>query len=77
MSVDTGLQRVFSNVMEIHDVTDSLSVMTVEDWDSQTHIVLMLELEKEFGISITPREAGEMLSVPEIKASLKKKGIQD
>jgi acyl carrier protein len=77
MSTDQHLQRVFATVMGVSNLTDSASVTTVEDWDSQTHVVLIVELEKAFGISITAREAGEMLSVPEIKAVLLRKGIRN
>jgi acyl carrier protein len=69
------LDKVFRNVMDTQGVNDSMSVINVEEWDSQTHITLILELEKEYGISISAEEAGEMLSVLDIKKVLAQKGV--
>ena len=69
------LDKVFRNVMDTQDMNDSMSVTNVEEWDSQTHITLILELENEYGISISAAEAGEMLSIPNIKKILAEKGV--
>lgn len=71
------LERVFGSVMGISNLPESASVTTVSDWDSEAHITLILALEREFGMTITAREAGEMLSVREIKSVLSRKGIRD
>lgn len=71
------LDKVFRNVMDTQDMNDSMSVTNVEEWDSQTHITLILELENEYGISISAAEAGEMLSIPNIKKILAEKGVAD
>jgi acyl carrier protein len=45
------LQDVFDSVfLEKVDVTPTLSAQDVEEWDSLTHVSLILATEKEFGI---------------------------
>jgi acyl carrier protein len=45
------LQEVFDSVfLEKVDVTPTLSAQDVEEWDSLTHVSLILATENEFGI---------------------------
>ena len=70
-----SLSSVFSNVFGMETVDDAASSETVEEWDSATHVALILELEGEFGISLTTDEAVAMTSVGAIKDVLKSRGI--
>jgi len=56
--------------MGVDDVDDDTSVTSLQQWDSLAHITLILALEEEFGLSFTPDEAAEMLSVPDIERIL-------
>lgn len=69
------LSAVFSNVFGIEGVDDSASNETIGEWDSGTHIALILELENEFGMSLTTEEAVAMTSVRAISEVLRNKGI--
>jgi acyl carrier protein len=49
---------------------------TVESWDSLKHIELVVSLEEEFEISqLSTDEIVEMISVAEIKRTLRNKGV--
>jgi len=56
-------------------VSDETSPDTVPTWESVSHINLVLALEAEFGISLTPEEAMDMLSVGLVKTILAERGI--
>ena len=43
----------------------------IERWDSLGHLVLMLELEQEFGVQLQPDETSEMTSVRAIVNALR------
>lgn len=51
----TGVFRdVFNNPSL--DISDSTTANDVEDWDSLTHITLIVAAEKQFGVSFTTKE---------------------
>lgn len=53
--------KVLAEVMELDstDVADDASPDTLDQWDSLTHVGLVLNLEKEFDIKISPEEGIE------------------
>jgi acyl carrier protein len=73
-NLDQRLARIFAAVFGLKSIDAATSIETVEDWDSVSHMTLVLELEKEFGVPFTTDEAVEMTSVPEIKKVLAAKG---
>lgn len=48
------LRSVFKRVFRRDPGDANVSVNDMEEWDSLTHIKLVLELEQEFGIEIDP-----------------------
>ena len=56
-------------------VNDSRGPTDIEQWDSLGHITLVLALESEFQVRLSPDDATEMLSVASIKAVLAKCGV--
>lgn len=48
---------------------------TVETWDSLHHLGLVLALEQEFGIQISPEEIEQLLSI-ELTAALMEEKLQ-
>jgi acyl carrier protein len=57
----TVIQRVFGqSSLEINPETRSTDV---PGWDSLSHVMLILELQNEFGASIQPDETTELPSV--------------
>jgi acyl carrier protein len=51
-------------------ITLASSPDTIETWDSLQHLNLMLALEQEFGLQLTPEEIEQLLSVEQIVALL-------
>jgi acyl carrier protein len=73
------LDRIYQLVSDVFGVpvgaitTDSSSD-TIETWDSLSHINLILAIESEFGISLSPEEAMDMLTVGLIQTILSERG---
>ena len=74
-NLNQRLAGVFANVFGLKSIDAKTSVETVEDWDSASHLTLILELEKEFRTPFTTDEAVEMTSVADIKTVLARKGV--
>lgn len=68
------LYKVTSQVfgVPIEKLRDEDSPNSIDSWDSLGHINLVLALEAEFGVSISPDEAVEMLSIGAIRKVLVK-----
>ena len=51
-------QEVFRDELELDDLvlTDETTADDVEEWDSLSHVQLVVALEKAFGIKFTSRE---------------------
>lgn len=62
------LSEVFRDVFDDEDimVTDSTSAKDIEDWDSLTHINLVVAVEKEFGVKFSMGETQKMKNVGEM-----------
>ncbi len=58
----------------IDSVDDESNADTIEKWESLSHINLILAIEAEFAVSLSPEEAMEMLSVKLIRMTLEDKG---
>jgi acyl carrier protein len=56
-------------------MTDEFSPVHINNWDSLGHINLILALEAEFNITLSPDEAAEMLSVGLIRKVLRDKRV--
>jgi len=74
--------QILNEVQEIfRDVTDNPSIVladdttsdTVEEWDSLTHIQLVVGIEKHFKISFTAEEIGSYANVGEMCRGIVKK----
>ena len=67
--------RVVSDVLgvPIEKVNGDSSPDTIQAWDSLSHINLILALEAEFAISLSPEDVLEMLSVSLIRTILAEK----
>ena len=56
-------------------VTRATSHETVEEWDSLNVLNMLMAVESEFGVSISPEEAANFVSVEKILAVLASKGV--
>ena len=69
------LSEIFIDVLDLDEVelTDETSANDIEEWDSLSHIQLIVAIEKAFGIKFTSLEimkwknVGEMINTMEEK----------
>lgn len=74
------LKRVLAIAADVFQVPEARlgpasSPDTVESWDSLHHLELVLALEQEFGIQISPEEIEQLLSI-ELIADLMEEKVQ-
>ncbi len=73
--LELAVQDVFKKVFRLEAVPEDASPMTLDDWDSINHLVLMLELESALGISIDTEAYAEMVSYRAILEALHRRGL--
>jgi acyl carrier protein len=75
---ETKLKQVMADVFMIDAgaIDDSTSVDTVEKWDSLHHLTLVLALEQNFSVTLTPEQTVEILNYPLIKMVLAEHGVE-
>ena len=56
-------------------LTETSSAETVSEWDSVSHMHLILELEDVFGVSLSPADALDMTSVGAVRAILRRHNV--
>ena len=66
------LNEVFCDVFDLDEVqlTDSTSADDIEEWDSLSHIQLVVTVEKTFGIKFTSHEIMKWKNVGEMVDSI-------
>lgn len=71
------LHQVVATVMNISpsEVDDESSPDTLANWDSLSHIDLVVSLESEFDVSLSAEDTMEMLSVRLIRLILDEHGV--
>ncbi|MBN8874790.1 MAG: acyl carrier protein [Rhodospirillales bacterium] len=59
--LETVFQDTFDDpALRIHD---AMTAADLDDWDSLQHIVLVLAVEREFGVKLNPAEVGKLENV--------------
>lgn len=78
-STGQAVYRIVSDVfgVPIQEIDDDTSPDTIAKWDSVSHFELILSLEAEFGVSLSPEEAVELLSVGLIRTLLAEHGVAE
>lgn len=66
---------VFCDVLGVDKVDDDTTRDDISSWNSLQSINLVMALEEEFNLELTPEEAGDILSVSLAIEVLKEKGI--
>lgn len=76
--LELRVRRVVSSVLglPIEQVTLKTSNDDVENWDSLSIVNLMMAIEEEFQVSLSPEEAADLLSVELITHVLQEKLAQ-
>lgn len=74
MSISEKIIEIISNILNIDKnlITDNINWDNCSEWDSITHIRLILKLESEFNISIQESDVVQMYSVAQIKNIINK-----
>lgn len=67
MSIKIKLNEIFREVFEDNEleIFDDMSAQDIDDWDSLTHIQLILEIEKAFQVKFTLEEITKTQNVGE------------
>jgi acyl carrier protein len=66
------MARTFN--IPITDITDEAEINVTPNWDSLGHMLLMLELESEFDVSISTDDMTSLLSLDLLDEYLRGKG---
>ena len=69
------LNEIFIDVLDLDEVelTDVTSANDIEEWDSLSHIQLIVAIEKTFGIKFTSLEIMKWKNVGEMVDSMEEK----
>jgi len=75
MELTERLTRVFRTVFDNDaiELTPELTADDVDEWDSLSHINLMIAIELEFGIEFDQSEIQNFANVGELMASISRK----
>jgi acyl carrier protein len=76
-TVEERTRRLVAEVFGLSpsQVTRETSNKTIEEWDSLNVLNVLMAVEGEFGVTISPEEAAEFVSVDKILNVLKTKGV--
>jgi acyl carrier protein len=66
------VREIVATIFEVPlaEVTGTSSPESIERWDSLGRLLLLVELEQEFGVQLPPEQAEQMVSVAAIAAIL-------
>ena len=69
---DMKLKDVLSNVLgvSLEEINDDSSPDSLDKWDSLSHIKLVMAIESEFEVELSPEDSMDMLSVKLIRMIL-------
>jgi acyl carrier protein len=58
------------------ELSDDSSPDTIASWDSLNHLNVVLAIESEFGIELTPDDVMNMIDIARIRALLHEYGVE-
>ena len=82
MSISTPPEdRLLNTIADVLDVaaaelSDDSSPDTVDGWDSVSHLNLVMSLEQEFNVSLSPQDALDMRNVLLARTILRERGVE-
>jgi len=73
------LQEVLAGVLmcDVESLPPSTPLSEVEGWDSLKHVMLVVGLETNFGVSLSADEIKSMVTLADVGRVLKEKGVDD
>ncbi len=73
-SKEKKLLKIFSSILKIksNKFNDNLSTKNCKTWDSLNHIKIIIALQEEFKVNISPIDQNKLLSIKIIKKYLEK-----
>lgn len=77
LALSDVIRRVMAESFEVSpaDIRDNSAMGVTEGWDSGSHVVLVLALEAEFGITFEVHEIETMLTFPDVVELVEAKQI--
>ena len=60
-------------LVDENEISDDISQSNFQKWESLQHLMLIVEIESEFGVSFEPEEIVEMISLELIEKYLVQK----
>ena len=74
--MNASLCEIVANILGVSpgEIQESSSPRDFAQWDSAAHIEIVLSVEAEYGVSFTPEEMLEVLSVEALEDVLRQKG---
>jgi acyl carrier protein len=74
--MNVSLCEIVANILGVSpgEIQESSSPRDFAQWDSAAHIEIVLSVEAEYGVSFTPEEMLEVLSVEALEDVLRQKG---
>ena len=72
---DEKINDIIKNILNVNneDITKDLGIHDVDNWDSLTHMSLIVEIENNFNIELSGDEISEMISFGKIREILNSK----
>lgn len=69
------MEEIFKDVLDIEEIqlTDDTTADDIDEWDSLSHIQLIVAIEKGFNIKLTAREVRELADVGEMVSCIQSK----
>lgn len=73
--VKEQLKNIMASVFmtDVSEIQDDISQLNFEKWESLQHLILIVNIESEFGVSFEPEEIVEMTSLNSVEQFLAKK----
>jgi acyl carrier protein len=74
-SIKQDITGIFEEVMDLEDVTleDDTTANDIEDWDSLSHVRLVIAVERHFGIKFTNAEIEGLKKFGDLVALVQRK----
>jgi acyl carrier protein len=74
MAEPTALIDLVAGVLKLTpaELTEESGMHDTREWDSLHHVMVMLEIEKVYGIALEDEDMAEAISIPEIRRVLAK-----